>query len=639
MLKYVLIPAIPLATAIIAGVFCRFLKEKAAWLTIAGLAASFLLSISTLFDVMGGAKVNVNILSWIVSGTFKVSLGIMVDQLTAVMLIVVTTVSFMVHIYSVGYMHGDPGYPRFFSYLSLFTFSMLVLVMANNFLQLYVGWELVGLCSYLLIGFWFEKKSANDAAKKAFVVNRVGDFGFGLGIMMIFLYFGTLDYVEVFSAAPAHLKDAPLDLAGLQVGVITMICLLLFCGAMGKSAQLPLHTWLPDAMEGPTPVSALIHAATMVTAGVFMVARCNSLFNLSPVAMDVVAIVGGVTAVFAATIGLVQNDIKRIIAYSTCSQLGYMFFACGVGAYTAGIFHLMTHAFFKGLLFLASGSVIHALSGEQDIRKMGGIRKHIPVTYWTMVIGSLALAGIPPFAGFFSKDEILWSAFTAPGPGMFLWVLGAVGALLTAFYSFRLIFVTFHGEKRLDHHAEAHLHESPWVILGPLVFLAILAMVAGFAGVPHALGGHNSFAEFMAPVLGHHEAGHHSESLELTMMAVSVAIAGTGILASAFVYLKRREIAEICAERYKRIHSLFYNKYYFDEMYDDLFVNSTKEVSEDLWKKADANWIDGVVNGAGKLTQALARGFRRLQTGFVHHYAFGMVAGLFLLITIYLYAK
>ncbi|MDH4099757.1 MAG: NADH-quinone oxidoreductase subunit L [Nitrospirota bacterium] len=639
MLKYVLIPMIPLVTATIAGVFCRYLKEKAAWLTIAGLGTAFLLSISTLFDVMGGHTVNVNVFSWIVSDTFNVSIGIMVDQLTAVMLIVVTTVSFMVHIYSVGYMHGDPGYARFFSYLSLFTFSMLVLVMANNFLQLYVGWELVGLCSYLLIGFWFEKKSANDAAKKAFVVNRVGDFGFGLGIMMIFLYFGTLDYTQVFGAAPQHLNDAPLDIAGLQVGVITMICLLLFCGAMGKSAQLPLHTWLPDAMEGPTPVSALIHAATMVTAGVFMVARCSPLFNLSPTAMATVAIVGGVTAVFAATIGLVQNDIKRIIAYSTCSQLGYMFFACGVGAYTAGIFHLMTHAFFKGLLFLAAGSVIHALSGEQDIRKMGGIRKDIPVTYWTMVIGSLALAGIPPFAGFFSKDEILWLAFTAPGPGKFLWFLGAVGALLTAFYSFRLIFVTFHGKKRLDHHAEEHLHESPWVILGPLCFLATLAIVAGFVGVPHVLGGHNNFASFMAPVLGHHEAGHHPASLELTMMVISVAIATTGILFSAFVYLKRKEIAEAAARNFKPLYNLFYNKYYFDEAYDDIFVNSTKEISDDLWKKADASWIDGVVNGAAKVTQALARGLRRLQTGFVQHYAFGMVTGLFLLITIYLYMK
>src|SRR5512139_69261 len=417
------------------------------------------------------------------------------------MLMVVTTLSTLIHIYSVGYMHGDKGFARFFAYLELFTFFMLVLVMANNFLLMFVGWEGVGLCSYLLIGFWYEKKSASDAGIKAFVVNRVGDFGFVLGMMLIFVTFGTLDFTDVFKAVSTIGAGQQVSLLGVEMSVITLICLLLFVGATGKSAQIPLYVWLPDAMEGPTPVSALIHAATMVTAGVFMVARCAPLFTLSHTALTVVAVVGGVTAFFAATIGLVQNDIKRVIAYSTISQLGYMFLGLGVGAFSAGIFHLTTHAFFKGLLFLASGSVIHALSGEQDMRKMGSLRGRIKITYAVFVIGSLALAGIFPFAGFFSKDEILWSVYNAGSLGRGLWYVGIAGAFMTAFYSFRLIYLTFYGKSRMDHEVEHHVHESPKVMTVPLMILAFFSLVIGWIGVPGAIIPHaNLFGDFLAPL-------------------------------------------------------------------------------------------------------------------------------------------
>src|SRR5512140_2429495 len=428
MLTYALIPLLPCTGFLIAGLFGKFLKEKAAYFPIAGVIGAFILSVSAFFDVLGGATLNENFYSWISVGTFQANVGFQIDQLTAVMLLVVTTLSSLIHIYSVGYMHGDKGFARFFAYLELFTFFMLVLVMANNFLLMFVGWEGVGLCSYLLIGFWYEKKSASDAGIKAFVVNRVGDFGFVLAVLLIFLTFSTLDFSEVFGSVWTSVTDQTYHLFGGEISVITLIALLLFLGATGKSAQLPLYVWLPDAMEGPTPVSALIHAATMVTAGVFMVARCAPIFALSETAMNTVAIVGGLTAVFAATIGLVQHDIKRVIAYSTISQLGYMFLALGVGAFSAGIFHLTTHAFFKGLLFLASGSVIHALSGEQDMRKMGALKPKIKKTWAVFLIGTLALSGIPPFAGFFSKDEILWSAYNAPSIGPALWFLGLVGA-------------------------------------------------------------------------------------------------------------------------------------------------------------------------------------------------------------------
>src|SRR5574341_1093571 len=446
MLKYALIPLLPFAGFLIAGLFGKYLKERAAYVAVGGVAGAFLFSVGAFFDVLHGTVINENLYSWIAVGNLSVNVGFQIDQLTAVMLLVVTTLSSLIHIYSVGYMHGDKGYARFFAYLELFTFFMLVLVMANNFLLLFVGWEGVGLCSYLLIGFWYEKKSASDAGVKAFVVNRIGDFGFILGMMFIFVTFGSLDFAEVFKAVATEAANHSYLVLGVEVSVITLIALLLFVGATGKSAQLPLYVWLPDAMEGPTPVSALIHAATMVTAGVFMVARCAPIFTLSPTAMTVVAVVGGLTAVFAATIGLVQTDIKRIIAYSTISQLGYMFLGLGVGAYAAGIFHLMTHAFFKALLFLGAGSVIHALAGEQDLRGMGGLRRSLRVTAGCFLVGALANAGIIPFAGFWSKDEILLAAY-ASGHRL-LWIVGALTAAGTGFYMFRLYFLAFEGESR-----------------------------------------------------------------------------------------------------------------------------------------------------------------------------------------------
>ena len=501
-MKYTLIPLLPLLSFIVTILFGRHhIKEKAHLIAVPAVFLSFLLSVSAFMDVMNGEVININVYSWIVSGSFNVTVGFLIDQLSAIMLLVVTSISTLIFVYSIGYMHGDGGYYRFFAYLSLFVFSMLILVMANNYLLMYFGWEAVGLCSYFLIGFWFHKKSAADAGKKAFIVNRFGDFGFGLGVILIFITFGSLEYLEVFNQASGILGQT-INIFGTDVSTITLICLLLFCGAVGKSAQLPLHVWLPDAMEGPTPVSALIHAATMVTAGVFMVARSNPLFVLSETAMMTVAIVGGVTALFAATIALVQNDIKKVIAYSTVSQLGYMFLALGVGAFSAGIFHLYTHAYFKALLFLASGSVIHALHDEQNMQKMGGLKKYMPVTYWVFILATLSITGIPGFAGFFSKDEILWRAYLGGDLGRFLWFLGTAAALMTAFYSWRLIFLTFHGKFRGTEEQERNLHESPRVITVPLIFLAVGAVAAGWVGIPPIFMEHgDKIGEFLAPVL------------------------------------------------------------------------------------------------------------------------------------------
>src|SRR5574341_2373594 len=501
MLKYALIPLLPFAGFLIAGLFGKFLKEKAAYFPIAGVIGAFILSLGAFSDVLGGVKLNENFYSWISIGTFSVNVGFQIDQLTAVMLLVVTTLSSLIHIYSVGYMHGDKGYPRFFAYLALFTFFMLVLVMANNFLVMFVGWEGVGLCSYLLIGFWYEKKSAADAGGKAFVVNRVGDFGFVLAVLLIFLTFGTLDFSEVFGSVGTSVTDQTYHLLGAEISVITLIALLLFLRATGKSAQLPLYVWLPDAMEGPTPVSALIHAATMVTAGVYMVARSAPLFNLAPLSMEVVAWIGGLTAVFAATIALVQNDIKRVVAYSTISQLGYMFLGCGVGAYASGIFHLATHAFFKALLFLGCGSVIHALGGEQDMRKMGRLKQKLPITSRTFYWASLANAGIIPLAGFWSKDEILAATFA--GHHYFLWALGSAGAFMTAFYMFRLYYTVFEGQDHVDHRAAHHVHESPPAMAYPLVVLGVGTLVVGLLfGFPPDHGLYHRFVEPVFAVEG-----------------------------------------------------------------------------------------------------------------------------------------
>lgn len=637
---YQLIPFLPLAGFLVNILFGRgIIRDKAHWVAVPAVLASWVIAMMTVGEVLGGKVYNADLYTWITSNGFNVSVGFLVDPLTAVMLVVVTTVASLVHIYSIGYMHGDKGYYRFFAFLNLFTFSMLMLIMANNFLQLYFGWEAVGLCSYFLIGFYFEKKSASDAGKKAFIVNRFGDFGFGLGVMLIFLTFGTIHYDAVFNAA-GGIAGQTINILGLEMSLVTVIALLLFCGAVGKSAQLPLHVWLPDAMEGPTPVSALIHAATMVTAGIFMVARCSPIFNLSHTAMNVVAITGGVTALFAATIALVQNDIKRIVAYSTVSQLGYMFLACGVGAYAAGIFHLYTHAFFKALLFLGAGSVMHAMAGELDIQKMGGLKKHMPLTYWTFLLASLSIAGIPGFAGFFSKDEILWRAYAGGPVGKFVWALGTLTALITAFYSFRVVFLTFHGKFRGTHEQEHHLHESPKLMTIPLLILAIGAVASGWVGIPpligEYLGLHNSdkFGAFLAPVVGHpHGEGSHSE--ELLVMAGSVAIALLGIAAAAYLYLKRTDIPKKLAEEFKFFHVVLWNKYYIDEIYDFLIVKPTFWVAKNIIVAVtDGTVIEGIVNGVPKAIGGFSGKLRRIQSGFVQHYGAAMALGLLIIVVL-----
>lgn len=642
MLKYSLIPLLPFAGFLIAGLFGKYLREKAAYATIAGVVGAFLFSVSAFFDVAGGAIINENLYSWISVGTLSVNVGFQIDQLTAVMLLVVTLLSSLIHIYSVGYMHGDKGYARFFSYLALFTFFMLVLVMANNFLLMFVGWEGVGLCSYLLIGFWYEKKSASDAGVKAFVVNRVGDFGFILAMLLIFVTFGTLDFTEVFAAVTTEAANHSYLILGAEMSVITLIALLLFLGATGKSAQLPLYVWLPDAMEGPTPVSALIHAATMVTAGVFMVARCAPIFSLSETAMNTVAIVGALTAVFAATIGLVQNDIKRVIAYSTISQLGYMFLGLGVGAFASGIFHLTTHAFFKGLLFLASGSVIHALSGEQDMRKMGGLKSRIKITHAVFFIGSLALAGIFPFAGFFSKDEILWSAYSSSGLGRTLWMLGVAGAFMTAFYSFRLIYLAFWGKSRVDHEVAHHVHESPRVMTIPLMILAFFSITIGMIGMPAAIVPHaNWFGDFLAPLFPHAVHGAaESHGLERWLMVFSVLVALAGIRMAYSFYVKNPVIPAAIAEKFSGAYRLLLNKYKVDEIYNYIFVDGlVHRLAKVLHNVGDVRIIDGFVNGlAAALGDTSKRG-SKLQTGYVQQYAFTMGVGLVVLAGLYYVLK
>jgi NADH-quinone oxidoreductase subunit L len=636
--KYLLIPLLPLMAFTINIIFGRtVIKEKAHWISIAAVFGSFILAISTFIDVLGGKVINYDIYTWIISGSFKPSVGFLIDQLTAIMLIVVTSVSLLVHIYSVGYMHGDKGYYRFFSYLSLFTFSMLMLVMGNNLLQLYFGWEAVGLCSYFLIGFWYEKKSASDAGKKAFIVNRFGDFGFGLGVIMIFLTLGSIHYTEIFGTV-GNLSGKTINILGYNVDLLTLIALLLFCGAVGKSAQIPLHVWLPDAMEGPTPVSALIHAATMVTAGVFMVARFNPLFSLSEIAMNVVALTGAITSLFAATIALVQNDIKRIIAYSTVSQLGYMFLACGVGAYGAGIFHLYTHAYFKALLFLGAGSVMHAMAGELDIQKMGGLKKYMPVTYITFLIASLSIAGVPGLAGFFSKDEILWLAYNHGTTGKIVWIIGTIVAALTAFYSFRIVFLAFHGNFRGTHEQLHHLHESPKVMTIPLIILAIGAIIAGYIGIPEALGGNNWIAHFFEPVLGHpHIEGTHSE--EFMVMGISVLVALTGIFLSWVFYSLKPEIPITLATLFKGLYKVLWNKYYVDELYDFIVVRPAKWIANNIMVTiTDGKIIEGIVNGVPEAIRNLGDRLRKLQSGFLQHYAISMAFGLFLILTLILIA-
>ncbi len=572
---------------------------------------------------------------WIQAGGLSVSVALQLDPLSSVMILVVTGVGFLIHVYSVGYMSHEPAFARFFFYLNLFMFSMLTLVLGSSYLLMFVGWEGVGLCSYLLIGFWYEKDSASTAGKKAFVVNRVGDFGFLLAMFLVFWNFGTLNYTDVMAKIPS-LQHSGI----LTTGLATAITLLMFVGATGKSAQIPLYVWLPDAMEGPTPVSALIHAATMVTAGVYMVARSNALFMLAPFTMGTVAVIGAATAIFAASMGICQKDIKRVLAYSTVSQLGYMFLACGVGAFGAGIFHLMTHAFFKALLFLGSGSVIHAMSGEQDMMKMGSLRKHTPITFWTMFIGTLAIAGIPGLAGFFSKDEILWRAFSSDHGSPFLWAVAAVAAGTTAFYMFRLIFLTFFGASRMDKEVEKHVHESPFSMTIPLMVLAALSICGGWLGIPAALGGSNYFEKWLEPIFeGGHKAaeaateaiGHgamaHHDPMEFILMGASVAVALFGIAIAYYLYMVRPEKPAKIAEGNPNLYRLVYNKYFVDELYEWLIIRRIVDWSIWLWQMFDVQFIDAIVNGVAKTVRSAGDETRKIQTGVVGNYAFSILLG------------
>ncbi|WP_417317990.1 NADH-quinone oxidoreductase subunit L [Emcibacter sp.] len=627
---YQTIVFLPLITSFIAGIFGKNIGDRGAQIiTCGGLIISAILSWVAFFDIALGHNVAyVEVLSWIVSGDFSLSWAFKVDTLTAVMLVVVTTVSCLVHIYSVGYMSHDPDIPRFMSYLSLFTFAMLMLVTADNFLQMFFGWEGVGLASYLLIGFWYKKPSACAAAIKAFVVNRVGDFGFALGIFAIFMTFGTLDFDAVFAAVPGAAGQT-IHFLSWEFDLITTICILLFIGAMGKSAQLGLHTWLPDAMEGPTPVSALIHAATMVTAGVFMVARCSPIFEYSPDALMVVCVVGASTAIFAATIGVAQNDIKRVIAYSTCSQLGYMFFALGVSAYGAAVFHLFTHAFFKALLFLGSGSVIHAMSDEQDMRKMGGLWKKIPVTFGMMTIGTLALTGFPFFAGYYSKDMIIEAAFASHSPvSQYAFAMGVVAALFTSFYSWRLVFMTFFGESRASKKVQDHVHESPQVMLIPLYVLAVGAVFAGMLFSGNFIGHHyDEFWGSALKILGDNVMveAHHVPAWVIWSPFVAMV---TGFAVAWFSYIYAPETPAAAARTFKYLYNLFLNKWYVDEIYDFLFVRPAKRLGVFLWKRGDEQTIDRYgPDGVSGSVAALARKFREMQTGYLYHYAFVMLIG------------
>ncbi len=682
------IPLLPLLGFLILSTFGKRLsKTLAGGIASGAMFVAFLVAASQVWSLVGlpeGQRaIQQDVFTWIASGSFEATLSLRLDPLASVMVLVVSGIGFLIHVYSTGYMHEESGqeFARYFSYLNLFAAFMLLLVLGANFLVMFVGWEGVGLCSYLLIGFWFHKTSASDAGKKAFIVNRVGDFGFILGMLLLFVTFGTLDFQELAGRVGALDPET-------TFGTLSLAALLLFVGATGKSAQLPLYVWLPDAMEGPTPVSALIHAATMVTAGVYMIGRNAVLFEHAPIVLTIVAVVGVATALMAGTIGLVQNDIKRVLAYSTVSQLGYMFLAMGVGAYAAGIFHLYTHAFFKALLFLGSGAVIHALSGEQDLRRMGGLRKELPITYWTFLIGALAISGVPLLSGFFSKDEILYRTF-ADGH-TWLWAVGVVTSLLTAAYMFRLVFLAFHGERAVaegpeqgtdgrgaDAHAAgvdgshahgSHLHDAPPSMAMPLIVLAIGSVLAGYVGVPAVLGGSNSIEHFLeqsftapqpegrtegqpegqgatqatvpandaAEAIALAEEDH--ETLELTLMGISTAAALGGIGLAMFFFSSRRSAAAAVAERMSGLHRVLLNKYYVDELYDASVVQPIKRVSRDgLWRIVDVGFIDGAVNGVGALMMGCGGALRRLQSGSVRSYAASLLAGAVLVVGYYLW--
>ncbi|MDD3759209.1 MAG: NADH-quinone oxidoreductase subunit L [Acidithiobacillus sp.] len=641
---YLLIPLAPLAGSLVAGLGGWFLRERAHWAPIAGVAFALYLAIFVLLQVLHGQTFYGDVYTWAVFGNLPVHIGFDIDSLTAVMLVVVTFVSLCVHVYTIGYMHNDPGYARFFSYIALFTFSMLMLVMGNNFLQLFFGWEAVGLVSYLLIGFWFTRESANQASLKAFLVNRVGDFGFLIGIAAIYHYCGSLDYRTVFAMVPSLVGQTVTIIPGHPWSVLTWIAILLFIGAMGKSAQVPLHVWLPESMEGPTPISALIHAATMVTAGIFMVSRMSPIYEQSATALSVILIIGAITALFMGLIGLVQNDIKRIIAYSTLSQLGYMTAALGASAFSAAIFHLMTHAFFKALLFLAAGSVIHAMQNEQDIRKMGGLRAHMPITYLTFLVGGLALSGIPPFAGFFSKDLIIEAVGESSLTGAtFAYVLLVLGALVTALYTFRMFFLVFHGKKRMDEHTQEHLHESPWVITGPLIALGIPSLLAGwFFIAPVGLGGFldsslqiraqwNTIGEIAAHWQG---TGaflvHGLESWPFWLAILGIALA-------AWFYLLHDGVPAALNRLLAPFTWVLRKKYGFDAFNQLVFVRGALLFGRRFWHWGDEAIIDGgMVNGSARLVARAALSWRRLQTGYIYHYAFVMIIGLVLFMTYFM---
>ena len=625
-MTYELIPLLPLASFLILGMFGHWIRDKAHLVAVPAIVLSLGISILAFFDVAGGHHSTIRLYTWLTSGMLDVHIGLSIDRLTSVMLLLVTTVSALVHVYTIGYMQGEPGYARFFSYIALFTFSMLMLVLADNFLQLFVFWEAVGLCSYLLIGHWYERQSAVAAATKAFVVNRVGDFGFMLGLLLVFTTFDSLDYATAFAnvgPATAQVMNILEPVGGsFEVSTITVICLLLFMGAIGKSAQFPLHVWLPDAMEGPTPISALIHAATMVTAGVFMVARLAPLYNASPAAMSVVAVVGAITMVLGATIALTQTDIKRAVAYSTMSQLGYMMMACGLGAYAASIYHLMTHGAFKALLFLGCGSVIIALHHEQDMRRMGGLKDRLPITYWTFVIGSLALAGFPLTAGFFSKDDILVSAWAAGPLGQVLSMFGVLTALLTAFYSFRLVFVTFWGPSRVDQQHAAHVHEPSPTMTVPLVILAVLSIATGYVGIP----------EFLAPVFEGGDGAHGGEAMGIMLLATAMGLLGIG--GAYYAYVLHPSLPDRWAHQWRTAYEWSFHKWYFDEAYDRSIVRPTFTVAVELWKRIDVAVIDGAVNGVARAIAWGAWFLRLVQSGQTQHYALGMALGAVVILTL-----
>ncbi|ACT49930.1 NADH-quinone oxidoreductase subunit L [Methylovorus glucosotrophus] len=669
---YLLIPLLPLVAATIVGLFGRMLPRAAAhWLTIAGVAGAFALSVVVFNDVLQGRVFNGTVYTWLTSGDTSFEVGFLIDRLTAVMMLVVTFVSLMVHVYTIGYMAEDPGYSRFFSYISLFTFSMLMLVMSNNFMQLFFGWEAVGLVSYLLIGFWYTRPTAIYANLKAFLINRVGDFGFLLGIAMVLYFFGSLDYAAVFSIAPQFADATVSIIPNTEWSLLTVICILLFIGAMGKSAQVPLHVWLPDSMEGPTPISALIHAATMVTAGIFMVARMSPLFEMSTTALSTVMVIGAITALFMGFLGIIQNDIKRVVAYSTLSQLGYMTVALGASAYSVAIFHLMTHAFFKALLFLAAGSVIMGMHHDQDIRNMGGLRKYMKITWITSLIGSLALIGTPLLSGFYSKDSIIEAVKLSHIPGSgFAYFAVLAGVFVTAFYSFRMYFLVFHGKERWmekpahahDHH-DAHAdddhdhdehhhglgphdkpHESPWVVTLPLIALAIPSLVIGYIAIGPMLFGHFFDGVIFVDTEAHpvmHELAHHFHGAgamalhALTSLPFIFALAG--VVLSWFFYMKRPDIPAAIQKRCGWLYRLMENKYGFDTFNEKVFAGGSRFLGGKLWGIGDVKWIDGyLVNGTARLIGRISGIIRHLQSGLIYHYAFAMIIGVFLLLSLFM---